>query len=144
MPWALLGKLRCWSVPGEKLDWSTSRDELPAPVMIVEGASEDIDALPWLAHCSEATDRRIAQVPGSNMCAPTALTCLDLASGAPSQMSLAHGPYTYRKSQEYYHLTFFAADFEELLCADIGGANGTESKPRQKEECTSEKSTTKR
>ena len=74
--------------------------------------------LPGFAELCEVTSEVVVEVPGANMCAPTALTNMGLADGQPSQSNMANGPYSYRQLQAHYHLAFTQAPFEELICAE--------------------------
>ena len=51
------------------------------------------------------------------MCAVSALTQMNFASGEPSQM--ADGPFTYKQLQNYYQISFSHVATEELLCAEV-------------------------
>ena len=105
------------ALSGEKLAWRQPVNSQPHDSVAMPSESHGC-GLPSLFAFCEATTCRIEPVVGTDMCVPVALLNLKLVAGEPSQSAMANGPYTYRSLQNYYHLDFTLAPFEELLCAD--------------------------
>ena len=114
------------NIDGVKIPWRQAVET--EPILLGEGVDDAVPmvdaggSIPGLTEICESTSTRLISLPGSHMCAPIALYNMDLISGAPSQVNLVNGPYTYRRLQDYYHLRFKDVPLEELLCPDEGDA----------------------
>ena len=113
--------VRIKDLTGAKLKWRQPASEVDEAGFQFQGLADsgsEVVGLPHLVELCEVTAEPIIKVRGSHMCAPAALTNMNLASGEPSQAELADGPYTYKQLQQYYHLSVNHVVMEELLCAD--------------------------